>query len=109
MIRWTRLLLAILAVAGVMAARPGMAAPAKDAHHHHHCVEMADEQSSPVDDRDGTPTCCVAAVCAMVQPVFHEQHSITIRPGFTPIALPLRDDLWRTSVRPPPDLRPPIA
>ena len=109
MIRWTRFVLAILAVAGVLAARPGMAAPANDAHHHQHCMEMADEQNCPGHDHGAVPTCCVVAVCAMVQPVFCEQHSIVVPLGSTQVALPLRDDLWRTGVRPPPGLRPPIA
>lgn len=109
MIRWIRVVLTVLAVAGVLAARPGMAAPATDTHQHQHCMGVADEPNCPSHDHGAVPTCCVAAVCAMVQPVFPEQHSVVIPLGFTHVALPMPDDAWRSGVRPPLVLRPPIA
>ncbi len=107
--RWVKLVLAILVAVGVLAARPGIAAPAKDMPHHQHCMEMAHEQDHSSDERGGVPTCCVAVVCAMVQTIFQTPHSIAIHLEVTQIALPLRDDFWRTGVRAPPNLRPPIA
>jgi hypothetical protein len=109
MVRWFRLVLAVLALVGVMAARPGGAVAAKGAHHHHHCMGMMDDQNCPGDDQGSVPACCVAAVCAMVQPSFSEQDSVLTPLGFTQITMPMLDDVWRSSVRPPPDLRPPIA
>jgi hypothetical protein len=109
MIRWVRLFLAVLALAGVLGARPGMAAPAKAMAHHHHCMGMADETNCPNDDHGSVPVCCVAAICAMVQPVLSGQNSVLKPMGFTEVALPLLDDNWRSGIRPPPDLRPPIA
>lgn len=109
MIRWVRLALAVLALVGVMAARPGVAVAAKGAHHHHHCMGMMDDENCPSDEHGAVPACCVAAVCAMVQPAFSEQESVLTSPGFIQISLPQLDDVWRAGFRPPPDLRPPIA
>lgn len=92
-----------------MAARPGVAVAAKGGHHHHHCVGMMYDESCPGDDQGAVPACCVGAVCAMVQPVSSQQDSVLTPLEFTKIALPSLDDAWRSSVRPPPDLRPPIA
>jgi hypothetical protein len=109
MLRWTRLLLAVLAFAGVLGARPGAALAASGAHQHHHCMGMMDETNCPGDDQGQTPACCIAAVCAMVQPAFGQHASVRVAFGFTQIALPMLDDVRRSGVRPPPDLRPPIA
>lgn len=106
-IRWIRLVLAILAVAGVLAARPGIAAPAGGAQHN--CMGMADDDKAPSGGLRTSPVCCVAAVCAVVQPTCHAQHALVVSLVFTQVPLPLRDDLRRSGVRPPPGLRPPIA
>lgn len=109
MIRWVRLVLAVLALVGVLAARPGVAVAGTGAHHHHHCIGMMDDENCPGDDQGAVPACCVAAACAMMQPVSCEQDSILTPLCFLQLSLPLLDDVWRSGFRPPPDLRPPIA
>jgi hypothetical protein len=107
MLRWVRLLLVAMALVGILTAGPGGALAGK-AQHHHHCMDMASDDC-PGDDLGGLPACCIASVCAMVQPVFVGQACRLASNGFTRIDLPLRDDVQAMGVRVPPDLRPPIA
>lgn len=112
MIRWVRLVLAILALTGILAARPeaSYAAPtASHEHQHHHCAGLMDDQPCPGDSHGSMPACCVAAACAMVQPAFLTQDGVRLSSAELQLKLPLRDDVWRAGVRPPPGLRPPIA
>lgn len=112
MIRWVRLVLTVLALSGVLSARPDASSAAPSATHkqqHHHCVGLMDDQSCPSDSIGSVPACCVAATCAMIQPAFLTQDGVRISRVEHQLKLPLRDDLWRTGVRPSPGLRPPIA
>ncbi len=111
MTRWLRLALSILALAGLLTAAPGGACLAKTVAHHH-CMGMMSSGESgdgSHDLRRGLPACCAACVCAVVQPLYAPQAPIAVPTDFVHLELPLCDAGQIAGVRPPPNLRPPIA
>lgn len=110
MIAWVRLILSVFALAGLVAAAPGaaLAKAHKAVAPHHHCAHMP-EGTCPDDDAGALPACCVASVCAFMPPAVLKQEAVPTAGISTLVDLPVRDDLWHSGIRPPPDLRPPIA
>ncbi|MDE2361105.1 MAG: hypothetical protein KGM42_00395 [Hyphomicrobiales bacterium] len=108
MLRWLRLVLSALALAGLLSAGEGGAFAAK-AQDHHHCMSMMGDDCPGGDDHGAMPPCCVTPACPMLQGLLSPEAAVVSPISATLLALPLRDDEHSFGVRAPPDLRPPIA
>lgn len=109
MLRWVRPFIGIFAMLAILAGAGGGAWAAKAGHN---CVGMASSMS--MDDCLGGDSAaapdCAALICAsaqMVEPALYVFSSpLVIALSAQPIS---RNDMDRSGLRGPPDLRPPIA
>ena len=114
MANWFRLILSVLALAGLLAAGTGGAFAGKS--HRHHCPEMAaamtmgHHASGAAGEHHGaTPDCCVMGACALMAPVSAPQACVVTPSAYAQTVLPAIDDAGPPSFSVSPGLRPPIA
>ncbi len=114
MANWFRLILSVLALAGLLAAGTGEAFAGKS--HHPCCPEtaaamtMGHHASGGADDHHGTTQdCCIMGVCALMAPVSAPQAHVVEPGGYAQAVLPAIDDAGPPSYSVSPGLRPPIT
>lgn len=114
MANWFRLLLSVLALAGLLAAGTGEALAGKN--HHPCCPEMAAAMATShhaagdaSDHHVATPDCCMMGVCALMTPVSAPQAIVAEPNAYAQVVLPAIEDAGPPSFSVSPGLRPPIA
>ena len=114
MASWFRLILSVMALAGLLAVGTGGAFAAKG--HHHCCPEMLAAMTTGHHDAGGagdhhgaTPDCCTIGACALMAPVAAPEAHVVTLGAFAQAALPAIGGVGLPSFSVSPGLRPPIA